>query len=55
MLTLWPNDVAAQRAQAHLQHDRVFGADVAAVGVVGDVVQRQDEAIVDIADAELRF
>ena len=46
---------AAERAQGHLQHDALIGADVAAVGVIGDVVQGNDHAIVDIADAELRF
>ncbi len=45
--------VAAKRPQAELHHEGMVHVDAAAVGVICNVIQGQDEAVVDIADAEL--
>ena len=42
----------ADRPKPELKHDTMIGAYVATIGVVGNVVQSQDETIVDIAGAE---
>ena len=44
--------VPTDRAQAQLQHDRLVVGRIRVVGVFGDVIHGQDEAIVDIADAD---
>src|SRR6266516_301246 len=44
---------SAERAQADLHHVAVVDRHAAAVGVACDVIQGQDEAVVDVPDADL--
>src|SRR5262249_6858870 len=45
--------VSAERTQADLRHERVVDRHATAVGVICNVIQGQDEAIVHISDADL--
>src|SRR5215510_15455773 len=45
--------ISAQRAQADLHHIGVVDRYAAAISIICNVIQGQDEAVVDIADADL--
>src|SRR5437588_6497171 len=44
---------SAKRAQAELHHESVIYRYAAAVGVISNVIQGQDEAIIDVPNAHL--
>src|SRR6266480_2788544 len=44
---------SAQRAQGHLRHIAVVHRNAAAVRIACNVVEGQDEAVVDVSDADL--
>src|SRR5712691_4354085 len=48
-------DVSTQRAQADLHHERMVDRHAATISIICNVIQGQDEAVVDISDADLRL
>src|SRR5258708_87202 len=46
---------APEGAEVECHHYRVVGRDIAAIGVIGEIVEPQDEAVVDVAEAEPRL